>query len=226
MASAASSASPLARTAMAVSSILFAGNIFSADISNFSAMLKPNALCSLGVGIVPAGEENAVEKAVEKMMLSPLLGGPAELQRSDAVIFTVIGGPQLSLGDAKKALDLANKQLDKSPGRTVLLGAGTAPEWQDFIQITALSVRYTDKTAVKAAAAASVSAVKSDAVKRSAAIQRKVAVASDASFVQQTLELDTIDKGIMENTTPDFFNGEDLDIPTFKRRGIIVDPGK
>jgi len=214
----------MARTAMALSSILFAGNIFSADISNFSAMLKPNALCSLGVGVVPAGEENAVEKAVEKMMLSPLLGGPAELQRSDAVIFTVIGGPQLSLGEAKKALDLANKQLDKSPGRTVLLGAGTAPEWQDFIQITALTVRYTDKSVVKTAAPAA--AVKSGTASRPAAIQRKVAVASDASFVQQTLELDTIDKGIMENTTPDFFNGEDLDIPTFKRRGIIVDPGK
>ncbi len=214
----------MARTAMALSSILFAGNIFSADISNFSAMLKPNALCSLGVGVAPAGEENAVEKAVEKMMLSPLLGGPAELQRADAVIFTVIGGPQLSLGEAKKALDLANKQLDKSPGRIVLLGAGTAPEWQDFIQITALTVRYTDKTAVKAVAP--VASVKSGAASRPASIQRKVAVASDASFVQQTLELDTIDKGVMENTTPDFFNGEDLDIPTFKRRGIVVDPGK
>ena len=214
----------MARTAMALSSILFAGNIFSADISNFSAMLKPNALCSLGVGVAPAGEENAVEKAVEKMMLSPLLGGPAELQRADAVIFTVIGGPQLSLGEAKKALDLANKQLDKSPGRIVLLGAGTAPEWQDFIQITALTVRYTDKTAVKAIAP--VASVKSGAASRPASIQRKVAVASDASFVQQTLELDTIDKGVMENTTPDFFNGEDLDIPTFKRRGIVVDPGK
>lgn len=214
----------MARTAMALSSILFAGNIFSADISNFSAMLKPNALCSLGVGVAPAGEENAVEKAVKKMMLSPLLGGPAELQRADAVIFTVIGGPQLSLGEAKKALDLANKQLDKSPGRIVLLGAGTAPEWQDFIQITALTVRYTDKTAVKAVAP--VASVKSGAASRPASIQRKVAVASDASFVQQTLELDTIDKGVMENTTPDFFNGEDLDIPTFKRRGIVVDPGK
>ena len=215
----------MARTAMALSSILFAGNIFSADISNFSAMLKPNALCSLGVGIAPAAEENAVEKAVEKMMLSPLLGGPAELQRSDAVIFTVLGGPQLSLGDAKRALELANKQLDESPERTVLLGAGTAPEWQDFIQITALAVRYTDKSAVKSAAPAS--AVKSStAAGRPVSIQRKVAVASDASFVQQTLELDTVDKGIMENTTPDFFNGEDLDIPTFKRRGIIVDPGK
>ena len=30
----------------------------------------------------------------------------------------------------------------------------------------------------------------------------------------------------MENSTPDIFNGEDLDIPTFKRHGIVIDPGK
>ena len=187
-------------------------------------MLKPNALCSLGVGVVPADEENAVEHAVEKMMLSPLLGGPAELQRADAVAFTIIGGPQLSLGEAKTALELANKQLDKSVERNVLIGAGTAPEWQDFIQVTALAVRYTDKAPIKPVSTAPTA--KTAVHRRPASIQRKVAEAADSAFVQQTLELDTIDKGIMENTSPDFFNGEDLDIPTFKRRGIIIDPGK
>ena len=217
----------MARTAMALSSILFAGNVFSTDISTFSAMLKPNALCSLGVGVAPANEENAVEKAIEKMMLSPLLGGPAELQRSDAVVFTVIGGPALSLGDAKNALELANSQLDKSLERTVLLGAGTAPGWEEFIQITALTVRYTDKAAVKPVSALPAAAgTKPRTAPRGSSIQRKVASASDSSFVQQTLELDTIDKGIMENSTPDIFNGEDLDIPTFKRHGIVIDPGK
>ena len=214
----------MARTALALSSILFAGNIFSADISTFSAMLKPNALCSLGVGVVPANEENAIEHAVEKMMLSPLLGGPAELQRADAVAFTIIGGPQLSLGEAKTALELANKQLDKSLERNVIIGAGTAPEWQDFIQVTALTVRYTDKAPTKTVTTAA--AAKTGTVRRPASVQRKVAEAADSAFVQQTLELDAIDKGIMENTSPDFFNGEDLDIPTFKRRGIIIDPGK
>ena len=78
-----------------------------------SIVIGSDTVVALGNTILgkPKDEENAVEKAIEKMMQSPLLGGPAELQRSDAVIFTVIGGPQLSLGDAKKALDLANKQV-------------------------------------------------------------------------------------------------------------------
>lgn len=209
----------MARTAVALSSILLAGNLFSADISAFSAMLKPNSLCSLGVGTVSATEENAVENAVQKMMLSPLLGGPAELQRADAVVFTVIGGEQLSLGDAKAALDLANRQLEKSANCKVLLGAGTSKEWNDLLQITALTVRYTDRKTETAAITENVP------VRRSGG-SRKNVNHTDSAFVQQTLDLDTVNKGIMENSTPDFFDGEDLDIPTFKRHGIVVDQGK
>ena len=212
----------MSRTALALSQILFSGNLFSADISNFSAMLKPNALCSIGVGVVAANEENAAEKAIEKMMLSPLLGGPEELQRADAVVFTVIGGTQLSLGEAKRSLELAHSQLDANAERTVLLGAGTSPDWNELLQITALTVRYTDKSAV--APAVKAAAVNTQVRRQSPA--RKSPVAPDGGFIQQTLDLDTVDKGIMDNTTPDFFNGEDLDIPTFKRHGIFVDPGK
>ena len=208
----------MARTAVALSSILLAGNLFSADISSFSAMLKPNSLCSLGVGVVAADEENAVEKAVQKMMLSPLLGGPAELQRADMVVFTVIGGRQLSLGEAKSALDLANSQLDKSVERKVLLGAGTADKWDNLLQITALAVRYTDKKAK--------SSTPAETPVRRQSSGRKNFNAADSAFVQQTLDLDTVDKGIMENSSPDFFDGDDLDIPTFKRHGIVVDQGK
>lgn len=208
----------MARTAIALSSILLSGNLFSADMANFSAVLKPNALCSLGVGVASVNEENAVEKAVERMMLSPLLGGPDELQRADAVVFTVIGGEQLSLGEAKKALDLAGSQLDKSVNRQILLGAGSSPLWNEMIQITALTVRYTDKKP-ELPVAADVPTRRSNPVRRNLA-------GVDSAFIQQTLDLDTVDKGIMENSTPDFYNGEDLDIPTFKRHNIFVDPGK
>lgn len=208
----------MARTAIALSAILLAGNIFSADISNFSSMLKPHALCSIGVGVASASDPNAVEKALEKMMLSPLLGGPAELQKADAVAFTIIGGSKLSLGDAKAALDLASAQLDKSAERKILLGAGTSSEWDDILQITALSVHYTNKPVA--------APVSTSAVARRRNSERKAAPEAEGSFVQQTLELDTVEKGIMDKTTPEFFNGEDLDIPTFKRRGMIIDPGK
>ena len=208
----------MARTAVALSSILLAGNIFSADVATFSALLKPNALCSLGVGVVSTADGESPEAAVEKMMLSPLLGGPAELQRADAVIFTVIGGIQLSLGTAKSVLDLACSQLDKSVDRKILIGAGSAAAWDGMVQITALTVRYTDKKP-------EIPAVTEAPVRRSTVARRNLNPA-DAAFVQQTLDLDTDAKGIMENSTPDFFNGEDLDVPTFKRRGVFVDQGK
>ena len=208
----------MARTAVALSSILLAGNIFSADVATFSALLKPNALCSLGVGVVSIADGESLEAAVEKMMLSPLLGGPAELQRADAVIFTVIGGTQLSLSTAKSVLDLACSQLDKSIDRKILIGAGSAAAWDGMVQITALTVRYTDKKP-------ETPIVAETPVRRTPAAGRNLNP-SDAAFVQQTLDLDTDDKGIMESSTPDFFNGEDLDVPTFKRRGIFVDQGK
>lgn len=208
----------MARTAVALSSILLAGNIFSADVATFSALLKPNALCSLGVGVVSVADGESLEAAVEKMMLSPLLGGPAELQRADAVIFTVIGGTQLSLATAKSVLDLACSQLDKSIDRKILIGAGSAAAWDGMVQITALTVRYTDKKP-------ETPIVAETPVRRTPAARRNLNP-SDAAFVQQTLDLDTDDKGIMESSTPDFFNGEDLDVPTFKRRGIFVDQGK
>ena len=208
----------MARTAVALSSILLAGNIFSADVATFSALLKPNALCSLGVGVVSVADGESLEAAVEKMMLSPLLGGPAELQRADAVIFTVIGGTQLSLSTAKSVLDLACSQLDKSIDRKILIGAGSAAAWDGMVQITALTVRYTDKKP-------ETPIVAETPVRRTPAARRNLNPA-DAAFVQQTLDLDTDDKGIMESSTPDFFNGEDLDVPTFKRRGIFVDQGK
>lgn len=213
----------MARSAVALSAILLSGNLFSADIASFSAMLKPHALCSLGVGTASVSEGNAVELAMEKLMLSPLLGGPAELQRADAVVFTVTGGEKLSLGDAKAALDLASSQLEKSAERKVLLGAGAYAELGDLIQITALTVRYTDKTPAVQSAVPPAGRTRRQNSGQNSKMPGGV---NDSAFIQQTLDLDTVDKGIMDNTTPEFFNGEDLDIPTFKRRGMLIDPGK
>ena len=40
------------------------------------------------------------------------------------------------------------------------------------------------------------------------------------------MDLDPVSKGIMERTTPVIWNGEDLDEPAFKRRGLDVDDGR
>ena len=57
---------------------------------------------------------------------------------------------------------------------------------------------------------------------------RAAAGAADGASTQLELFplLEPLSKGIMEKTMPVLWNGEDLDIPTFKRRNAAVDNGK
>jgi hypothetical protein len=48
----------------------------------------------------------------------------------------------------------------------------------------------------------------------------KPAMAARARAIQPTLNFDTGDKGRFKNIEPTIYAGEDLDIPTFVRRGI------
>jgi cell division protein FtsZ len=40
------------------------------------------------------------------------------------------------------------------------------------------------------------------------------------------LKFETVDKGRFRNVEPTVYNGEDLDIPTFIRRGVKLSPDK
>nr|HPG01289.1 hypothetical protein [Kiritimatiellia bacterium] len=44
--------------------------------------------------------------------------------------------------------------------------------------------------------------------------------------VQEDLKFETVDKGRFRNVEPTVYNGEDLDIPTFIRRGVKLSPEK
>ena len=48
----------------------------------------------------------------------------------------------------------------------------------------------------------------------------------NTAIEQPVLPFAHVSKGIMESTQKVVWNGEDLDIPTFKRHGIVIDPGK
>ena len=87
-----------------------------------------------------------------------------------------------------------------------------------MLQLCAVTVRLD--------AESEVAEVMHKSVERTPKRSRAGAVAAeDAS--QLTLPfLETVSKGIMENTTPVIWNGEDLDIPTFKRRNTVLDNGK
>ena len=205
----------VSRSVLAMVSILGGGNLFSADLASFSGVLKRRqTLCSLGTARVDNGD-NSVENAMEKMLASPLLGGPDALDNADAVLFSLLGGPELSLSTARSALDLCSRYIAPESEKNILLGAATAEEFAGKLQLTVLAVRYLDRSEV----------ARGPARKRNV-LRGGQPESSDDGLQMDLPNLTVEDKGIMANTVPVILDGADLDIPAFKRRGIVIDCGK
>ena len=214
----------MARTVLALSSVLRSENLFSADIAALDGVFKRrSALCSIGIGTAEISEESAEEKAMEKLLMSPLLGGVSELASADTVIFVLTGGSNLSLDCTRRMFQLASAQLPGDSGeRQVILGTSVLPEYGETIQLTAIALHYQDNAAAAADELLSVLPVPAPAKPRS----RNKFGRQEISGATQ-LDLPCIEsKGIMEGTVPVSYNGEDLDVPTFKRHGLVIDPGR
>ena len=209
----------VARTALALAGTLGAGNLLSSDLASVSRMLKRSKnVCGIGVGL--CGQETAEEESLSKMIAdvinSPLLGGVSRLHEADAVFFSLLGGPELSLGNAKNILEAIGKYAGEEAETVV--AASTDPDWQGMTQLTVIAIDFDENFNNET--------IETE-IKPKVRSKRKPASAEaePAEGTQLLFQLDH-NKGEMERTTPVIWNGEDLDEPTFKRRGISVDTGR
>jgi len=207
----------VARTALALSELLCAGNLLNADFSAFSALLKRRkSRCSLGVG-VSRTEDGArrPEIAFEEMLCSPLLGGASSLTEADAVIFSLLGGPELAVGDVQAVFSLAERYT--RPETVMLTSASTAPEWKGMLQFSAVAIKFDRQEEI---------AVPGKGGSGGRRQSEQGSLFGDGAVEQPALPFDHVSKGIMESTQKVVWNGEDLDIPTYIRRNAVIDNGK
>ncbi len=203
----------MSRALFALASLLGGANLFNADFAAFAGVMKRrHTLCALGTAAVEDGVD-AASRLMDNLLVSPLLGGPETFDTADAVMFSLLGGPELSLGTARAVLDLCSRQIDQEQEKKVLLGAATGEEFAGKLLLAALAVRYLDSPA------------KSSGTRKRTFIREEQRESSGAGE-QLFLDLEVENKGIMENTTPVVIDGEDLDIPAFRRRNMVVDMGK
>ncbi|MBQ9503239.1 MAG: hypothetical protein IJU70_13875 [Lentisphaeria bacterium] len=207
----------VARTVLALSELLCAGNLLNADFSSFSSLLKRRkSRCSLGVGISRTEDgSRRPEIAFEQMLSSPLLGGSSRLAEADAVIFSLLGGPELAIGDVQAVFSLAERYV--RPETVLLTSASTAPEWKGMLQFSAVAIKFDRQEEIATSP-------------QSASGSRRKAETGDlfgpAAVEQPVLPFDSVSKGIMESTQKVVWNGEDLDIPTYIRRNAVIDNGR
>lgn len=207
----------VARTALALSELLCAGNLLNADFASFSSLLKRRKnRCSLGVGVSRTEDgSRRPEIAFEQMLSSPLLGGSSRLAEADAVIFSLLGGPELAIGDVQAVFSLAERYV--RPDTVMLTSASTAPEWKGMLQFSAVAIKFDRKEEIPS------SPENPPGGRRKSETED---LFGPAAVEQPVLPFDPVSKGIMESTQKVVWNGEDLDIPTYIRRNAVIDNGK
>ncbi len=225
-----------ARTAVALSAVLRYGNLLSASFADLSELLKKRkSFCSIGCG--SASGENRGPAALEKMLSSPLCGGLEKIKNSDAILFSLLGGPDLNIGETRQILEYASSLA--GPNCQILISTGNMADMGNEIHLCGIFIKFDnlspDLNEVRerpvddfAPAARHhrerkhKTAAGGNELLSSAASGRET---GSGEVEQLTLFLETHTKGEMEGTIPVLYNGEDLDIPVFLRRKISINKG-
>ncbi|MCQ2377748.1 MAG: hypothetical protein MJ016_00865 [Victivallaceae bacterium] len=209
----------MARTVIALTGILTSGNLFCTSFGDFERLLKRGpSRCAIGVGVARREEcgNDCINTALENLLHSPLLGDPQNRTKADAAIITVLGGPELNLQDAKRALELAGKYLPDDA--EVIVGAATSEEWRNLLQISLLCVSFDSREEERA--------LLEEPSRLSRGRKKRVDRNGGGDTIQGVFTFDDNRKGVMEGTLPVMWNSEDLDVPTYKRRNLVIIGGK
>lgn len=202
----------VAGTALALTEVLKQGTLLAVNFADLVAVLRRRkSLCSVGVGTASTGEgadgTGRCQLALERMLQSPLLGGTDKIADADAVIISLIGDVSLALGETRQVLEQAGTFV--RPDAQLLAGASVAKGFENRVQICSIAVKFDSMQE------------RDGGVFAHGRPDRK-----HEEVEQLRLELDTVSKGTMENTTPVVLDGEDLDVPSFRRRKVAIDAGK
>ena len=211
----------LAHTALGVAGMLSSENALGSDYAGFMAALKGKK-CSCGIGVGSADSSEGLDRcgiAVERMLLSPFLGGAFKRENTDAAVITVSGGPDLELGEAKRTLELIAGMLPKET--EILTGVTTSEQFRDRVQVTVIRIKYDQPVQPRVREEKEWrGGVQSAPAKRS-----ESPAESNGPLEQGVFELQSFDKGCFSAVTPTLYKGEDLDIPTYQRREISINKG-
>lgn len=167
--------------------------------------LFPSAGCLALFATGEAAGPDAVAAAARGALASPLLPHGPEAQRVDHLLVQVAGGPALTTGDCQAAVSVLRAELGGD--RVTLLGARIDSALEGRARVTLLG----------ASPPAPVAAPKPAKGRRGA---RQPADAAQQVFgfaLEQNLR-----RGLFGSTEPTLFNGEDVDVPTYLRKGVRI----
>jgi len=194
---------------------------------------------------VEASGAGRSREIVEKLLAHPLLDEGRALTDADAVLVSLMGGTDLTMAEVNRVMEQIGRHCEHAQ---IIMGAAVDAELKNRLSVTVIAAKH--NAVAESSAASTTAAVPGEqggpmtprgATARSAARcntsapafnleQREQLVAKNsgrprkaaARMLQEQLPLAIISKGRFDKSEPTVHKGEDLDIPTFVRRGVAL----
>ena len=176
---------------------------------------------------VEAAGPGRAREVVEKILAHPLLEEGRVLAESEAVLVSLTAGKDLSMAEVNRVMDQVKRQCIHAQ---IIMGASvdlTAREKLCVAVIAAKSggalakpveepIRTSSRTPSNHPAPATTSGT------REPVSNRGMRARKPNKLVQSQLPLTIVSKGRFDKSEPTIHQGEDLDVPTFLRRGVAM----
>ena len=203
-----------------------------------------HAECALATA--EAQGDHRVREVLEKLLKHPLMEQGHVLSDSAAVLVSLAGGPDLSFSDVSGIMEQINRHCENAH---IITGAAIEENFSGRLAVTVLSSRRGAREKPVAAEAMTATDVPVDELSlvpvetdnhppsRFLAPPPTITPENAAQFLQNVparlrkrvtnlrqgqLNLEIISKGRFEKSEPTIRRGQDLDVPTYLRRNLVL----
>jgi cell division protein FtsZ len=184
-------------------------------------------------------------EVAEKLLAHPMLDAGQMLAEADALMISIMGGPDLTMAEVNRVMEQINRHCEHAQ---VVMGAAIDEAFRDRLAVTVIAARKNlepgearfsarvgheapgqlIRQAVTARPASRFGpgppgssgnpADESSALGTAPSRQRR----RPARMLQTQLPLESASKGRFDKSEPNIHRGEDLDLPTYVRRGVAL----
>jgi cell division protein FtsZ len=183
-------------------------------------------------------------EVVEKLIAHPLLDEGRALAESDMVLVSLMGGKDLTMAEVNRVMEQISRQCESAQ---IIMGAAVDATMKNRLSVTVIAAKQNPIAPAELPTTAASGDSPEQMISRSAtarpaprcvsqpqtaALEQREQLLKQhaggrgrktASKMRQTqLPLAIISKGRFDKSEPTIHKGEDLDIPTYYRRGVVL----
>lgn len=206
----------LAECVAGISEMIFTDGLIKIDFVHVKQLLKQkDSDCHIGIG--QAYGDDRITAAINELIASPTLGGSENIRQSNAAIVTLMSGPDLSMAEINDCISKIKELFSDTVELNI--GVSTSGNRQNFLQLTALTIRNRTKVVTDE------ELNDTDTFKPKRRKRARKKEVETVYNIQGELPLQELTSGVFENLSPTLYHGQNLDIPTYLRMGLALDSG-